>query len=335
MRAAGLDTVRLPVKWSAHQAAEPPWRVADGFFDRVDRAVDAVLRRELNVVLDVHHFDDLSADVDRHRDPFLALWAQIAERYADRGPRLCFELLNEPHDPMTADTWNALLVDALGVVRAVDATRTVIVGPVRWNIVDALPTLRLPDDERLVVTVHYYSPFRFTHQGAHWLDGAEGWLGTSWGSDAERARVRADLEAAAAGPSAGPPALPRRVRRARQGAHGRRARRGPRTCARRPSDSDRAGRTGASRRTSARSTSARTLRAPLRQALLRFVAHQDDPGPARVQMPAHDGSRPPRRPARRRRSPPARRGDLGVQLRRYGDPRRRPLLERSRTARSS
>jgi endoglucanase len=198
VRAAGLDTVRVPVKWSAHQAAEPPWRVADGFFDRVDCAIDAALRRELNVVLDVHHFDDLSADVDRHRDPFLALWAQIAERYADRGPRLCFELLNEPHDPMTADTWNALLVDALGVVRAVDATRTVIVGPVRWNIVDALPTLRLPDDERLVVTVHYYSPFRFTHQGAHWLDGADGWLGTSWGSDAERARVRADLEAAAA-----------------------------------------------------------------------------------------------------------------------------------------
>ena len=48
----------------------------------------------------------------------------------------------------------------------------------------------LPDDERLAATVHYYSPFRFTHQGAGWLPEAADWLGTAWGTDAERARVR-------------------------------------------------------------------------------------------------------------------------------------------------
>ena len=48
------------------------------------------------------------------------------------------------------------------------------------------------------MTVHYYSPFRFTHQGADWLEEAGGWLGTSWGTEAERARVRADLGRAAA-----------------------------------------------------------------------------------------------------------------------------------------
>jgi endoglucanase len=83
-------------------------------------------------------------------------------------------------------------------VRASNPERAVIVGPARWNIVDALPTLRLPDDDRIVVTVHYYSPFRFTHQGADWLDGAEHWRGTTWGSVAERARVRADMQRAAA-----------------------------------------------------------------------------------------------------------------------------------------
>jgi endoglucanase len=62
-------------------------------------------------------------------------------------------------------------------VRASNPERTVIAGPARWNIVDALPELRLPDDDRLTVTVHYYSPFRFTHQGADWLEGAAGWRG--------------------------------------------------------------------------------------------------------------------------------------------------------------
>ncbi|MEZ0293216.1 MAG: glycoside hydrolase family 5 protein, partial [Solirubrobacteraceae bacterium] len=41
-------------------------------------------------------------------------------------------------------------------------------------------------------------PFRFTHQGAPWIAGADAWLGTAWGTDADRARLRADLAAAAA-----------------------------------------------------------------------------------------------------------------------------------------
>jgi endoglucanase len=185
IRAAGFDLVRVPVRWPAP-------------FEVVDRAVGYALERELDVVLDVHHYHELSADPDRHAPDFLALWERIAEHYAAADPKLCFELLNEPHDPLTAERWNELLAEALAVVRASNPTRTVVAGPVRWNIVEALPTLRLPDDDHLVATAHYYSPFRFTHQGAAWLPEAGPWLGTGWGSDADRAQVRADLEGAAA-----------------------------------------------------------------------------------------------------------------------------------------
>jgi endoglucanase len=178
VRDAGFDLVRLPVKWDA------------AGIEQVDWAVEAARRRGLEVVLDAHHFDGGGNEL-------LALWARIARRYADLDG-LSFELLNEPHDPLTAERWNALLVETLAVVRAGSPQRPVIVGPARWNIVEALPTLRLPEDEHLIVTVHYYSPFRFTHQGADWLDGAHEWLGTRWGTGAERARVRTDLEQAAA-----------------------------------------------------------------------------------------------------------------------------------------
>jgi endoglucanase len=198
VREAGFDTVRLPVKWSAHMGTRRPYAVDAAFFDRVDSAVESGLRRDLNVVLDVHHFDELCADTDRHTARFLALWSQIATRYAGVGPGLWFELLNEPHDPMTVGDWNDLLMAGLAVVRVSNPERTVIVGPTRWNTVDALTGLRLPDDARLMVTVHYYSPFRFTHQGASWLEGADGWLGTTWGTDADRARVRMDLGRASA-----------------------------------------------------------------------------------------------------------------------------------------
>jgi hypothetical protein len=51
--AAGFDTVRLPVTW--------PHSVDPAFFARVERAVDAALARGLDVVLDVHRFEELSA----------------------------------------------------------------------------------------------------------------------------------------------------------------------------------------------------------------------------------------------------------------------------------
>src|SRR3954454_3253246 len=199
VKAAGFDTVRLPVKWSAHQAPAPPHRVDPAFLERVDRAVEAALARGLAVVLDVHHFDALSDRRDAGDERQLrALWDEVARRYAGAGSGLWFELLNEPHGAMDAERWNRLLVEALAAVRAVSPERGAIVGPGRWDTVDALAGLRLPDDERLAATVHYYSPFRFTHQGAGWLPRARGWLGTRWGTPAERARVREDLERAAA-----------------------------------------------------------------------------------------------------------------------------------------
>ena len=198
VRDAGFDTIRLPVKWSAHMATRRPYLVDASFLDRVDRAVECGLRRDLNVVLDVHHFDELCAEPDRHRERFLALWSQIAQRYAGVGAGLCFETLNEPHEPMTAREWNDLLAAALAVIRTSNPTRTVIAGPVLWNTVGGLPSLRLPDDRNLIVTIHYYSPFEFTHQGASWLEDADRWLGTTWGTESDRARVRTELARASA-----------------------------------------------------------------------------------------------------------------------------------------
>ena len=47
--------------------------------------------------------------------------------------------------------------------------RTIFVGPGKWNQVSELKNLVLPnDDDNLIVTVHCYDPFYFTHQGATW-----------------------------------------------------------------------------------------------------------------------------------------------------------------------
>jgi endoglucanase len=103
----------------------------------------------------------------------------------------------------------------LAIVRERNPTRLVVVGPTQWNAIGALPGFELPDDDHLVVTIHYYDPFYFTHQGAEWLDPplpadriwtgsqlapAAGWRDWSWSTGRDYA---AELTVTYEGPWAG------------------------------------------------------------------------------------------------------------------------------------
>lgn len=198
VRAAGFTTLRLPVRWSAHADPSPPYLIRDAFFGRVDSALRQALEHDLSVVVNVHHYRELNDAPDAHRARFLALWSQIAAHYASWPAKLYFELLNEPRGQMTSAVWNELVPIALAAIREHDPERINIVGPSPMNEIDALPQLVLPADDRLVVTIHYYTPFEFTHQGAPWVVGADRWLGRSWSEEAGRRRVRDDLGRASA-----------------------------------------------------------------------------------------------------------------------------------------
>jgi endoglucanase len=196
---AGFDAVRIPIRWNAHADAAPPYAIAPAIFQRVDWAIEQALAHDLVVVINIHHYDALMADPEGQRERFLALWRQIAEHYRDYDGRLYFELLNEPHDRLEGALWNRCLAEALAVVRESNPERWVIVGPGGWGHVSALRALQLPeDDRRLIVTFHYYEPFRFTHQGAEWVQGSNPWMGTLWhGAEAELRAIRRDFDTAA------------------------------------------------------------------------------------------------------------------------------------------
>ena len=197
---AGFTSVRLPVRWSAHALAMPPYTVDANFFQRVDWALAQARKNKLLLVLNVHHYNELTADPAAHRERFLAIWDQVARHYAQAPDTVYLEILNEPMGKLTDERWNQLLMDALAVIRKSNPTRMVVIGPAEWNSIRKLPALQLPeDDRRLIVTVHCYSPFHFTHQGAEWVNGSAPWLGTKWsGTAAEKAELRKELDQAAA-----------------------------------------------------------------------------------------------------------------------------------------
>jgi len=195
----GFDSIRIPIRWSAHAEKAAPYVIDPQFFERIDWAVENALARDLAAVINFHHYEEIFIDPAGHEERFLAMWGQVAERYQDAPPELVFEILNEPHDALTPKRWNDLLVKALDTIRETNPDRTVMVGPGRWNSIHELKSLQLPEDDRnLIVTVHYYLPFEFTHQGAEWVNNSDSWLGKTWeGTQNQQSFVRADLNTAA------------------------------------------------------------------------------------------------------------------------------------------
>jgi endoglucanase len=178
---AGFDSVRVPIRWHAYAALDPPYTLSETILERVDWVVAQALARDLTVVINVHHYQALIDDPAGQRERFLAIWRQIAERYAEADDRVIFEVLNEPNGALEGALWNRVLAEAIVAIRESNPLRWVIAGPGSWNGYRALEALELPeDDRRLIVTFHYYDPFHFTHHGAEWADGSHAWLGRTW-----------------------------------------------------------------------------------------------------------------------------------------------------------
>lgn len=167
---AGFDTVRVPIRWSAHAATEPPYTIDETFFRRIDWVIENAFANGLNAVINMHHYDSLFASPDEHEERFLAMWRQIVTHYREQPSQLYFEPLNEPHDRLTTSRWNRLQGKVIAAIRELDRYHTIIVTGAEWGGFNSLNPLQVPEGERnYVCSFHYYEPFYFTHQGAEWV----------------------------------------------------------------------------------------------------------------------------------------------------------------------
>lgn len=194
---AGFQSVRIPIRWNAHASYSAPYEIEGDFFERVDEVIGWALDRNLKVIINIHHYNELMESPQSHKERFLALWSQIAKRYQNYPSDLVFEILNEPHSNMTSGFWNSYLELAINTIRETNEERVLMIGTAPWGGFDGIKSLQLPENDRqLIVTVHYYNPFQFTHQGAEWAgEESENWLGTTWtGTSQEMSAVDADFD---------------------------------------------------------------------------------------------------------------------------------------------
>ncbi len=202
--AAGFKTVRVPVSYFSYIDDADGYRVRADWLARIGEIVDWCLEANLYCIVNMHgdgyvtiRNSWLLCDAE-DQGPILekygAVWKQIAEKFRDYDERLIFESMNEEFNGLyngpnerayeNINAYNELFV---GVVRSTggnNARRWLLIPGWNTNIDETIAGFgtsghfRMPPDDRLMVSVHYYEPWGFC--------GGENGTATQWGSFAAK-----------------------------------------------------------------------------------------------------------------------------------------------------
>jgi len=197
IKEAGFSNIRINLHPFSNM--DSTYKIKSGWLETLDWAVKKGVEAGLMVILDMHEYNAMADDPVAKKEMFLSVWKQLAPRYKDQPGNVIFEILNEPNQKLTPELWNTFLIEAMKIIRKTNPTRTLIIGPANWNGIESLPTLVLPkEDNNIIVTVHFYHPMKFTHQGAPWSKENMGFSGITWtGTEEEKAEVDSRLKVAA------------------------------------------------------------------------------------------------------------------------------------------
>lgn len=169
--AEGFDHIRVPVAWQFYlKEGASGLEIDPSLLTDLEPVLRHALEKKLHILLDWHHFNELTDNPVANRTRFIRGWETIARHFSSWPPELFFELLNEPRDALTTEVANPIYEETITAIRKISPERIIFVSPGKWGDIHELEKLRLPDgDDRLVATVHCYEPFYFTHQKAGWV----------------------------------------------------------------------------------------------------------------------------------------------------------------------
>ena len=189
LKETGFSTVRIPVSW--HDHVDDDFNISERWLNRVQEVVDWALKQDLRVILNIHHdeyqFLPTSGHYEESARYVEAIWRQLAARFRDYDSRLIFESMNEPRIMDSGYEWNfspaspecqdaakclnrlnQLFVDTVRASGGQNETRYLMVPAYDASPANAnRDSFILPADtadNRIIVSVHAYTPYPFALQ---------------------------------------------------------------------------------------------------------------------------------------------------------------------------
>lgn len=186
VKEAGFKTIRIPVTWYRQLSKDGAYTINPAFLARVKEVVDMAYAEGLFVIINMHHEEwlnikNLDTNYVKIGEQLAAIWAQIADTFADYDQHLIFEGMNEPRMKGTASEWNGT---AEGIA-AVNYLNQLFVETIRTNAKGhngeralmipgyaassssaVMSAIKIPqwngaDAENIIVAVHSYTPYDF------------------------------------------------------------------------------------------------------------------------------------------------------------------------------
>lgn len=205
MKAAGFDTIRIPIAWTNGMNYESgDYTIDSALMDRVDEVVTWALDADMYVIINDHWdggwwgmFGSAEQETrDKAMEMYKAMWTQIGERFADRSYKLIFESANEELGDRLNDkeitgsrgvlsekecyeTTNEINSEFVKLIRSLggrNADRFLLIAGYNTDITKTCDDrFQMPEDtadSKLLLSVHYYTPWDYCG-----TDGV-----TQWGS---------------------------------------------------------------------------------------------------------------------------------------------------------
>jgi len=183
---AGYDSIRLNVSWSLY-TNDQTYKIDDDFLNTVEQYVSAILDNGMYCILNSHYDylnrswvgdkwaeDWMRPEYKSYVDArFKAIWKQVADRFSSYDDYLIFEPMNEPcmSDSVLHSTGsekdmeqmqrdrvnelNKLFYDTVRSSGGNNEKRVLALSPA-LNNASELQYLNIPNDDKLMVEVHYY-----------------------------------------------------------------------------------------------------------------------------------------------------------------------------------
>ena len=201
VKAAGFDTVRIPVTWMGH-FDEDTYEIDGEWLARVKEVVDYVIDNDMYAIINIHHDGNDTAQSWLTPEPsdeaamvtkFETLWKQIAEYFNEYDEHLLFAGMNEFHhgynNPSSeylriTDELNQSFVTTVRATSGNNANRILICPAYNTNG-EASLKMTMPEDtvnDKLMMEIHFYDPWNFAGSG----QGDWGQTGThtdGWGQE--------------------------------------------------------------------------------------------------------------------------------------------------------
>lgn len=189
VKEAGFNAVRIPTTWQGHTSKGPDYTIDSEWMDRVQEIVDYAIEDGLYVILNTHHEDwqfPSYDNADAAKAQLAKTWEQIAERFSGYDEHLIFEGMNEPRKKGTDVEWsggdqegwdvvnqlNTVFIDTVRASGGNNAKRILMIPSyAASSSLNAMQALIVPKDDKIVVSVHAYTPYAFALKD----DGSSGW----------------------------------------------------------------------------------------------------------------------------------------------------------------